>query len=104
MTWTLNLGSCLDPQTGLASLADDSVDVTITDPPYEAEVHGAGRRVRDPGGNKGAARYRKTISAPLPFSAIIEAERDQVASHIARVTRSEERRVGKEGRSRWSPY
>ena len=31
--WTLNEGDCLQ---GLAGLADRSVDVVITDPPYEA--------------------------------------------------------------------
>jgi DNA methylase len=30
--WTLHLGDCLDPTTGLASLADKSVDYVITDP------------------------------------------------------------------------
>ncbi len=38
-SWDLHLGSCLDPLTGLASLADDSVDVTITDPPYSQHTH-----------------------------------------------------------------
>jgi len=33
MTWDLRLGSCLDPLTGLASLADKSVDSIVTDPP-----------------------------------------------------------------------
>ena len=37
MTWTLHHGDCLDPATGLASLADKSADVTISDPPYEYE-------------------------------------------------------------------
>ncbi len=39
MSWTLHHGSCLDPIAGLASLADDSVDVTITDPPYSQHTH-----------------------------------------------------------------
>ncbi len=34
MTWELRLGDCLDPVTGLASLADKSVDAVVTDPPY----------------------------------------------------------------------
>lgn len=34
MTWELRLGDCLDPATGLASLADKSVDAVVTDPPY----------------------------------------------------------------------
>lgn len=82
--WTLHAGDCLQ---GMRGLADDSVDVTITDPPYEAEVHGAGRRVRDPGGDKGASKYRKTVSAPLPFAAITEPMRAASACEIARLTR-----------------
>ncbi len=82
--WELRLGDCI---AGMRELADDSVDVVITDPPYEAEVHGQGRRVRDPGGAKGAAKYRKTIEAPLPFDAITEPQRAAVASEIARVGR-----------------
>lgn len=84
--WELRLGSCLDPVTGLASLADKSVDVCLTDPPYEAEVHGSGRRIRDPGGDKGAAKYRKCVEAPLPFEAIAEKDRAAVATQIGRVT------------------
>jgi DNA modification methylase len=33
-TYELRLGDCLDPVTGLASLADKSVDLVVTDPPY----------------------------------------------------------------------
>src|SRR5258708_27721931 len=40
----------------------------------------------------GVGRYDKAISA------------DDVKSVVATEVRSEERRVGKEGRSRWSPY
>lgn len=50
MTWDLRLGSCLDPLTGLASLADDSVDVTITDPPYSEHTHGGFHVGRNDGG------------------------------------------------------
>jgi site-specific DNA-methyltransferase (adenine-specific) len=82
--WELRLGDCIE---GMRGLADDSVDVTITDPPYEGEVHGDGRRVRDPGGDKGSAKYRKMVEAPLPFAAISEAQRTEVAWHIARTTK-----------------
>lgn len=34
--WELRLGDCI---AGLRELADDSVDVTITDPPYSAHTH-----------------------------------------------------------------
>lgn len=49
-TWELRLGDCLDPETGLASLAEKSVDHVITDPPYEAEAHTKQRRVKRGGG------------------------------------------------------
>ena len=39
--WTLHLGDCLDPVTGLASLADGSVDCILTDPPYNVSEEGA---------------------------------------------------------------
>lgn len=39
MTWTVHHGNCLDPSTGLASLADMSVDHIIADPPYSEHVH-----------------------------------------------------------------
>ncbi len=37
MSFTLHIGDCLDPVTGLASLAYKSVDHVITDPPYGVE-------------------------------------------------------------------
>lgn len=82
--WEMRLGDCLE---GLTAARTDSVDVVLTDPPYESEVHGEGRRVRDPGGAKGSARYRKTVSAPLPFEAITEEQRKYVAFNLARVAR-----------------
>lgn len=50
--WTLHGGDCLDPITGLASLADKSVDHVITDPPYEEEAHTLQRRVKREGGGR----------------------------------------------------
>lgn len=41
MDWELRLGDCLDPATGLASLADKSVDHVITDPPYGQKIYDA---------------------------------------------------------------
>lgn len=83
MSFELRLGSCLDPVSGLASLADKSIDVTITDPPYEAEAHTKGRRTKRDLGNGVIG----VVEAPLPFAAITEAERTQVGWHIARVTK-----------------
>lgn len=39
MSYVLHLGDCLDPVTGLASLADKSVDHVITDPPYSRDLY-----------------------------------------------------------------
>ena len=44
--------------------------------------------------------YYKT---PIDFKALIE-KRDLAKTTLDTVLRSEERRVGKECRSRWSPY
>jgi site-specific DNA-methyltransferase (adenine-specific) len=43
MSFTLHLGDCLDPLTGLASLADKSVDHVICDPPYSERTHAGAR-------------------------------------------------------------
>lgn len=37
--WELRLGDCLDPVTGLASLADKSIDHVITDPPFSRDLY-----------------------------------------------------------------
>lgn len=88
MTWTLHHGDCLDPATGLASLADKSVDVTISDPPYEAEAHTDQRRQKGsatrPGGGD---EWRSVDLAALDFGAITAAQRSEVAAHMARVSR-----------------
>jgi site-specific DNA-methyltransferase (adenine-specific) len=67
MSWTLHLGDCLDPVTGMASLADKSVDHVITDPPYSRDLYlkfrtnkGAGKR--SPGGD-GVERFRISETA-----------------------------------------
>lgn len=75
----LRLGDALSI-SGLASLADASVDVTITDPPFDARTHRAALEAERPG------RGRK-IAAPLPFAALGDAELRQAAAQIARVTR-----------------
>ena len=86
--WILNHGDCLDPVSGLASLADRSVDVTITDPPYEAEAHTKQRRQKGsstrPGGGDD---WREVNDAALDFGAITPEQRADVAAQIARVTR-----------------
>lgn len=82
MTWDLRLGSCLDPLTGLASLADKSVDVTITDPPYESEAHEKGKRQEPTSDGK-----RRVVDEEFDFPAITEDTRNEVAMQIGRVTR-----------------
>ena len=77
MSWTLHHGDCLDPVTGLASLADRSVDHVITDPPYEAEAHNPGRRIL----------HGTPEPEPLDFAAITETVRAEVARQMVRVCR-----------------
>jgi hypothetical protein len=73
----LRLGSCLAPD-GLAALADGSIDITISDPPFDARTHrGALAKPR----NRGAALE------PLPFAALDDEQVAEVAHHLARVTR-----------------
>ena len=83
MIWDLRLGDCLDPVAGLASLAERSVDVTITDPPYEAEAHTKQRR-RKACGAGGAV---DVVDASLTFDAITGHQRNASALQIVRVTR-----------------
>ncbi len=74
--WTLNEGDCLH---GLAGLADGSVDVVITDPPYEAEAHTAQRMVARAGG--------RLECEPIAFPPITEEQRTESARHMARLAR-----------------
>jgi site-specific DNA-methyltransferase (adenine-specific) len=69
---------CGDCVKGLSTLSDQSVDVTITDPPYESDAHGKQRRVKRSGSCETEA---------LPFPAITETQRTTVAWHMARVTK-----------------
>lgn len=82
MTWTLHQGDCLDPVTGLASLPDKSVDVVITDPPYEAEAHRDGRRVVVSRGGE-----RSVSDDRIDFHAITATQRADAAAEISRVVR-----------------
>jgi site-specific DNA-methyltransferase (adenine-specific) len=84
------LGDCLDPATGLASLADKSVDHVITDPPYEAEAHTLQRRTksdRGDGKQAGGGDRRIVVQAPLDFAPMTVEERTVVAAQFARVAR-----------------
>ena len=77
MTWTLHHGDCLDPATGLAILADKSVDHVISDPPYEVEAHTLARRQRS-GGGVGVLS--------IPFESITDHVRSESAREIVRVS------------------
>ncbi len=81
--WTLNLGDCLDPVSGMASLRDKSVDHVITDPPYEAEAHTLQRMTpRGPGKGKSAPE-----SKPIEFDPITQEEREASGVEIPRLAR-----------------
>ena len=88
MTWDLRLGSCLDPLTGLASLGDKSVDVVITDPPYDEHTHKAGRRGCT-GYREGQTSKRATFNRTrdLGFKPITLAEMNEAGLQFGRVAR-----------------
>jgi DNA modification methylase len=75
----VRLGSCLDPVSGLGTLPDKSVDVVITDPPYEAEAHTKGRRTKRNGG--------VCVPEIIPFAAITEAQRENAGAEMGRIAR-----------------
>lgn len=83
MTFDLRLGDCLDPVTGLASLADKSVAHVIMDPPYEAEAHTLQRRTP-----LGSGHGKSTVEAkPLDFDPITEEQRSLSATQAARLVK-----------------
>jgi site-specific DNA-methyltransferase (adenine-specific) len=77
----LRLGDCLDRATGLPAGDAASVDVTITDPPFDARTHRAAIEVGD------WRRGRRAIDGALPFSPLAESQLLATAAHLARVTR-----------------
>jgi len=79
MTFDLRLGSCLDPLTGLASLADKSVDVTITDPPYSEHTHKRTWSAKAIG--------RPTVYEGINFDALRPDDAYEIAKQIARTCR-----------------
>lgn len=81
----LRLGDCLGPD-GMASIPDKSIDVVITDPPFEEAAHTLQRRVKRGNGN-GSIDMRSPVSEPLPFPPITEQQRSDVSAQIARVTK-----------------
>ena len=80
-------GDCLDV---LPTLPDRSVAHVIADPPYEAEAHTKGRRIKIPSGNNTCTNKRDlrgVRNAPVSFGAITEAERKAAALQMARLAR-----------------
>src|SRR3954468_18398906 len=75
-TWELRTGDCL---AGMASLPDASIDVVITDPPYEAEAHTSQRIVARSGG--------RLEVEPISFPPITEEERVESSRQMARLAR-----------------
>lgn len=77
MTWTVHQGDCLDALSGMASLPDKSVDVVITDPPYDEHTHSNSVRGR---GRKPGGRV-----VDLGFDAMTQETRIACAKEWARV-------------------
>ena len=83
--WQMFAGDCI---AGMSMLADDSVDVVLTDPPYDEHTHGKQRR--------GAADYReKNPSAratfnrkrSIGFAALTSEQMTSASMQFARVAR-----------------
>lgn len=74
---TLHLGDCRDV---LPVLRCDHV---ITDPPYEAEAHGAGRRLLGRTAELKDARVREIEAAPLDFAALTDELRQHLCAWAA---------------------
>lgn len=77
-------GSCLDPKKGVLALPDKSIDLVLTDPPYEEECHDGNSMMRFSGDGKRNAGAKKV---KLSFGAMTEAEREIAAQQIVRVCR-----------------
>jgi site-specific DNA-methyltransferase (adenine-specific) len=82
--WELRLGDCIE---GMRALADASVEVCITDPPYESEAHTKQRRQKGrttrPGANQA---WRAVNGKPLSFPPMTPERRRAVSLEIGRVT------------------
>jgi site-specific DNA-methyltransferase (adenine-specific) len=82
VSFDLRLGDCLE---GMATLPDKSVDHVITDPPYEAEAHTEGRRIKPRGWQQ--AEGTLVITKALDFAPITEGQRQIACHHFARTAR-----------------
>jgi site-specific DNA-methyltransferase (adenine-specific) len=75
----LRYGDCL-ASDGLPSLADRSVDVIITDPPFDRRTHRAAVEM----GDRVAGKRR--VAGALPFAPLDESTLPTLASQLVRVT------------------
>jgi site-specific DNA-methyltransferase (adenine-specific) len=89
--WTLHLGDCL---AGLRDLADNSVDVTITDPPYDEHTHSKGRRGqaaydehRRAANPRVSRKSEISRNRDLGFDAITAEQMAAASVQLARITR-----------------
>lgn len=85
--WTLTLGDCID---GMRQMAAGSVDVTITDPPYEAEAHEKGKRQGKTNGcgpEERGKRYKRVADQEFGFAPITEKQRQEAGREFGRVSR-----------------
>ena len=81
----LRLGDCLDPVTGLASLADKSVDHVITDPPYGERTHAGQRAGRREGRAAGDGTWVTNVG--LGYSHFRPEELEAAAAQFCRIRR-----------------
>lgn len=85
MTWNVEHVDCVE---GIARIATDSIDHTITDPPYEAEAHGA-RRVKPAGWRQADfGDGRGVEDAQLDFAPMTGKLRRAIGAEIGRVTKA----------------
>ena len=83
---TLILGDALGA-SGLADLADYSIDHTVSDPPFDKEAHTQGRRILAGSFSLRASGADTTTIKQISYPPISEQERMEAARQIARVTR-----------------
>jgi site-specific DNA-methyltransferase (adenine-specific) len=83
--WTMTLGDCIE---GMRPLADDSVDVVITDPPYEKEAHELGKRqgkVSGCGPEERGKAYARVVDQGFTFAPITSAQRQKAGKEFGRI-------------------
>ena len=77
----LHCGDAFDVTTGLPSLTDQSVDMVLTDPPFDARTHRAATET-------GAGRSRgRNITGALPFAPFNAEQIQRAAEQFGRLSR-----------------